>query len=490
MTEAVLIGGEQISALHYIDGRRIDADERFEIFSPIDGRVLGDVALGGAAEVELAVEAASRAFPAWAALGAEGRLPYLVRFAEEIGKRADLLCLAESNDAGVLLSRMRHGIVPRAMLNITFFADAALRLQDKVIETAQATHLIRHDPAGVCVIITPWNAPLMLSTWKAGPALASGDTVIIKPPEWAPLTCSLLADAASAAELPPGVFNIVQGTGAKTGAALVADPRVARISFTGSVETAKTVAQAAGANLTPCSLELGGKSPFIVLADADLDRAAETGALMYRNATQVCLAGTRFLVHEAVREAFINKMSRLVAELVIGDPRDAATEVGPIIHPRQIERVEGFVDRAKAAGAEVLWGGGRDAFGDLYYRPTMLTGVEQGSEVVQSEIFGPVLVMQGFRDDDEAIALANDSRYGLGGVCFGETERARAVAERVRTGFIWVNSFGIRDLAAPFGGCRQSGIGREGGDWSFEFFSDVKDVILPKQPFVPSFSHR
>jgi 5-carboxymethyl-2-hydroxymuconic-semialdehyde dehydrogenase len=490
MTDTIAVGEWEVSGLHYIDGRRVASADRFDLFSPIDMRPLGAVALGGAVEIDMAVTAAARAFPGWAALGPEGRLPYLKRFAEEIGKRAELFCLAEANDAGVLLSRMRHGIVPRAMLNITFFAEAALTLQDKVIETAQATHHVRHDPAGVCAIITPWNAPLMLSTWKAGPALAAGNTVVVKPPEWAPLTCSLLADAAAAAELPPGVFNVVQGTGAITGAALVADPRVSRISFTGSVETARTIAQVAGANLTPCSLELGGKSPFIVLADADLDAAAATGALMYRNATQVCLAGTRFLVHGSVRDAFVEKMRALVAQLVIGDPRDPATEVGPIIHPRQVERVAGFVARAREAGATVLWGGERDGFGELYYQPTMLTDVAQDSEIVQNEVFGPVLVLQTFADDDEAIALANDSRYGLGGVCFGEAGHAQAVAERVRTGFIWVNSFGIRDLAAPFGGCRDSGIGREGGDWSFEFFSDIKDVIVPRNAFTPSFSHR
>jgi 5-carboxymethyl-2-hydroxymuconic-semialdehyde dehydrogenase len=484
------IGEQGISPLHYIDGERGASEATFELFSPIDQRVLGQIALGSDDQADAAVAAARLAFPAWAALGAEGRLPYLQRFAAEIGKRADLLCMAESTDAGVLLSRMRHGIVPRAMLNITFFAEAALTLQDKVIETPQATHRVRHDPAGVCVIITPWNAPLMLSTWKVGPALASGNTVVVKPPEWAPLTCSLLADAAHAAGLPPGVFNVVQGPGPITGARLVANPDVARISFTGSVATARTIASAAGANLVPCSLELGGKSPFIVLDDADLDAAAATGALMYRNATQVCLAGTRFLVHERVRDAFVDKMRAIVEQLVVGDPRNEATEVGPIIHPRQIERVIGYVDRARAAGATLLWGGEPDPFGALYYKPTMLTDVAPDAEIVQEEVFGPVLTLQTFADDAEAIRLANHSTYGLGGVCYGEENHASAIAERVRTGFIWVNSFGIRDLAAPFGGRGQSGIGREGGAWSFEFFSDVKDVVIPKQPFKPSFSHR
>lgn len=490
MPDTLSTDGVVVDTRHYIDGARRGSAESFSIFSPIDQRELGSICQADAGICSAAVTAAERAFPGWAALGAHGRLPYLQRFGDEIAKRAEPLCLLESTDAGVLLSRMQHGVVPRAVKNIVYFAEAALTLQDKRIETKQASHLIRHDPAGVALIITPWNAPLMLSTWKVGPALAAGNTVVLKPPEWAPLTCSMLADAAHAAGLPAGVFNLVQGAGATTGAALVADPRVRRISFTGSVATARIIAATAGRNLVPCSLELGGKSPFIVLADADLDAAAATGALMYRNATQVCLAGTRFLVHRDVREVFIEKMAAAVASLAIGDPRAGETEVGPIIHPRQLERVKGYVDRAVAAGATVLWGGKPAERGGLYFEPTMIADVAEDAEIVREEVFGPVLVLQSFDDDDDAIRLANSSDYGLGGVCFGETSHATAVAERVRTGFIWVNSFGIRDLEAPFGGCRNSGIGREGGEWSFEFFSDIKDVVLPKSPFKPSFSHR
>ena len=262
------------------------------------------------------------------------------------------------------------------------------------------------------------------------------------------------------------------------------------MSFTGSVPTAKLIAQAAGANLVPCSLELGGKSPFIVLEDADIDSAAATGALMYRNAGQVCLAGTRFLVHKAVADPFIAAMRGYVEKLNIGDPRDNATEIGPIIHPRQVERVAGFVDRAVASGATLLWGGGKHPFGAQYYQPTMLTNLKQDDEIVQNEVFGPVLTLQTFGSDEEAIRMANGTDYGLGGVCYGVTAHATAVAEQVQTGFIWVNSFGIRDLAAPFGGIKRSGIGREGGNWSFEFFCNIKDVVVPKKPFKASFSQR
>ncbi len=484
------VQGVDVSPDHYIDGRRVASATTFEVFRPIDQQLLGRVCEGEAEHVESAIQAARRAFGAWAALTAAQRQPFLDRFAEEIGKRADAFSVLESNDAGVLQSRMRHGVVPRSMLNLTWFARHALGLQDRPIETEQASHRVRHDPAGVVVIITPWNSPLLLSTWKLGPALAAGNTCILKPPEWAPLTCSLLADAAHAAGLPPGVFNVVQGAGASTGAKLVADPRIARVSFTGSVPTARLIAQAAGANLVPCSLELGGKSPFIVLADADLEGAAATGALMYRNAGQVCLAGTRFLVHEAVAERFVAALRAQVERLRVGDPREPDTEVGPIIHPRQVERVLGYVQRAVDGGARLLWGGSGHAFGAQYVQPTLLTNLKQDDEIVQNEVFGPVLTLQTFADDDEALQMANGTDYGLGGVCYGATEHAIAVAERVRTGFIWVNSFGIRDLEAPFGGIKRSGIGREGGDWSFEFFCDVKDVVVPRKPFKASFSQR
>lgn len=491
MTSSLLdVAGVSVSPDHYIDGRRHPGQHYFELHSPIDQRLLGEVAEGTPDDVDSAIVAAQRAFPGWAGLSAAERQPYLDRFAQQIGSRSESFCLVESNDAGVLLSRMRHGVVPRAMQNIAWFAEHALHLQERVLDTEQAQHIVRHDPAGVVAIITPWNSPLMLATWKVGPALAAGNTVIIKPPEWAPLTSSLLADAAHAAGLPPGVFNIVQGSGGNTGAALVHDPRLARISFTGSVSTARSIARAAAANLVPCSLELGGKSPFIVLADAHLDNAAATAALMYRNAGQVCLAGTRMLVHSSVVGEFVERLRANVGKLQVGDPREEYTEVGPVIHPRQVERIAGYVDRALMAGAELLWGGRLHRAGAQYYEPTLLANVSQDSEIVQNEVFGPVLTLQTFGSDEEAIALANGTDYGLGGVCYGENSRATSIAQAVRTGFIWVNSFGIRDLAAPFGGIKRSGIGREGGDWSFDFFCDVKDVIVPKKPFRASFSHR
>ena len=343
---------------------------------------------------------------------------------------------------------------------------------------------VRYEPAGVAALITPWNAPLMLSTWKVGPALAAGNTVVLKPPEWAPLTCSMLADIAREAGLPAGVLNVVQGTGAGAGASLAAHPDVDRISFTGSPETARRIGRAAAASLTPVSFELGGKSPFIVFADADQDAAARTIAHQYINAGQVCLAGTRVLVESSVADALLGKVRAETAKLPVGDPRDLATRIGPLIHPRQHERVHGYVARATANGARSLFGGGPHPFGELYYQPTLLTSVAPADEIFQEEVFGPVLTWSVFEDEEEALALANATRYGLAAMVY-TTDRAKAerVAAAIIAGTVWVNCFFVRDLAAPFGGAGISGIGREGGRWSFDFFCDVKNVAIRRGSF-------
>jgi 5-carboxymethyl-2-hydroxymuconic-semialdehyde dehydrogenase len=346
---------------------------------------------------------------------------------------------------------------------------------------------VRYEPAGVAALITPWNAPLMLSTWKIGPALAAGDTCVIKPPEWAPLSCSLLADIAAAAGVPPGVFNVVQGLGPDAGQALVSHPKVDRVSFTGSIATGRRVAQSAGANLTPVSLELGGKSPFIVFADADLDEAASTVAAQFGNAGQVCLAGTRVLVDAAIESDFRARVLKEAAPYTVGDPRTKGIRVGPLIHPRQLERVSGFVDRALAAGAHALIGGAPHALGGLYYQPTILTGARQDSEIVQNEVFGPVLTWQTFDSEAEAVALANGTEYGLAAMVYTrDAQRAARVAAQAVAGTVWVNCFFVRDLDAPFGGARHSGVGREGGAWSFDFFCDVKNVAIKHDSFATS----
>jgi acyl-CoA reductase-like NAD-dependent aldehyde dehydrogenase len=364
--------------------------------------------------------------------------------------------------------------------NFRFFADWLLTLDHRDFETrGHHTNHVGWDPAGPCALITPWNAPLMLATWKAAPALAAGNTVVLKPAEWSPLTASLLADIAAEAGLPDGVLNVVQGYGPEAGAALVAHPGVRRISFTGSVATARRIAAAAAANLTPVSLELGGKSPLLVFADADLDLAVDLAVEQYDNAGQVCLAATRLLVEASVAEEFTARLVARAGALRQGDPNDPDTDLGPVVHARQLERIDGFVTRARAAGAHVLLGGGPDTgLGGLHYRPTLLTGLDPDAEILQEEVFGPVLTLQTFATEDQAVALANGTRFGLAAtLATGDRARAARVTAQLVAGTVWVNCFFVRDLRAPFGGSRQSGIGREGGTWSFDFYCDVKNTV-------------
>ena len=330
-------------------------------------------------------------------------------------------------------------------------------------------------PAGPTVVITPWNAPFMLSTWKTAPALAAGNPVVLKPAEWSPLSCSLLCDLAEAAGMPPGVFNVVQGIGREVGAALVADPRARRISFTGSPATGIAIGIEAARNLVPFTAELGGKGPLLVFADADLDAAASTAARMYDDAGQVCLAGTRLLVQSSVHDAFFDRFREATDAHVLGDPRDAATTVSPLIHPDHLARVEGFVERARAAGDEVVFGGRRWKDDALWYEPTLVLPRSNDAEIVQAEVFGPVLTLQRFDDEDEAIAMANSTRYGLSAMVFtADAARAARCSEAIRAGTVWTNCFLVRDLTAPFGGCGISGIGREGGDYALDFYSELK----------------
>jgi len=370
-------------------------------------------------------------------------------------------------------------VMPRAARNFRFFADWLGELGGGDLEFSGHQQEVSWAPSGVTAIITPWNAPLMLATWRIAPALAAGNTVVAKPPEWAPLTASLLADITREAGLPDGVFNVVQGLGAEAGAALAAHPSVARVCFTGSVATGRNVAAAAGAQLTPVSLELGGKSPLLVFADADLDLATGNAVGQYDNAGQVCLAGTRLLVDAAVADEFLARFLERAAALRQGDPRDEQTDIGPNITRAHLEKVDGFVRRAVADGARVLLGGGvNPELGGLYYQPTLLAGARAGSEILTEEVFGPVLTLQTFGSEDEAVALANSTKYGLAATLFtGDRERASRVSARLVAGTVWVNCFFVRDLRAPFGGAGQSGIGREGGTWSFDFYSDVKNTV-------------
>jgi 5-carboxymethyl-2-hydroxymuconic-semialdehyde dehydrogenase len=471
------VAGVTVSTEHFIGGERLGSEATFTDLSPIDGAVLAEVARGGAREADLVVAAAAEAFPAWAALGPRGRAPYLHRLADLIDANVERLAEVECLDMAMLLRSLKARVIARGARNFRAYADLAAAYEERVWSSNGTENRVLRMPSGPAVVITPWNAPFMLSTWKTAPALAAGCTVVLKPAEWSPLSCSLLADLAADAGFPPGAFNVVQGIGEEIGAALVAHPGVRRISFTGSPETGRAIGISAARNLVPFTAELGGKGPLLVFADCDLEAAARKAAGQYDDAGQVCLAGTRLLVEESIAEPFLELFHRFTDEHVLGDPRDDATTVSPLIHPEHLARVEGFVERARAAGDELVRGGRRSDLGGLFYEPTLVVPRSNDAEIVQREVFGPVLTFQTFAGEEEGVALANSTAYGLSGIVYtGSRERAERVGRAVRAGTLWVNTFLVRDLTAPFGGVGISGIGREGGDYALDFYSDLKTL--------------
>ncbi len=480
MADRAVVEGVEVDTRHWIGGRRVSSASTFTDVSPIDEQPLGEIAAGRDAEVAAAVAAASEAFPAWASMPRDERADLLHRVADGVDARADDLAHVETRDNGSLLRSHLRSVMPRVGMNVRFFADMLRDLAHPDREIRGHRERITWDPAGVTAIITPWNAPLMLATWRIGPALAAGNTVVAKPPEWAPLTASLLADITAEAGLPPGVFNVVQGLGPDAGAALTRHPGVRRLSFTGSVPTAGVIAAAAAPNIVPLSFELGGKSPLVVFADGDVDLAVRLAVEQFDNAGQVCLGAFRILVERSIAPQFVDAVLERARGLVQGDPREPATDVSCLVSRPHFERVDGFVQRAKADGARVLLGGGPEvSLGGLYYAPTILTDVEPSQEIVTEEVFGPVLTVQTFTDEAQAVEMANDTRFGLAATLVtGDRDRAERVSAALRAGTVWVNCFFVRDLGAPFGGSGQSGIGREGGVHSFDFYCDIKNSVF------------
>jgi acyl-CoA reductase-like NAD-dependent aldehyde dehydrogenase len=469
-----------VSPDHYIGGKRVESASTFPVRSPLDWDwKLAEVARGDALTADRAVTAAVDAFPEWSALTPQERAGHLHRLADLIDANIDDIATVECVDMAMLLESLQARVIHRGAENLRNYADLAAGHEGRHWSSKGTDNFVQRMPAGPAVVITPWNAPWILSTWKLAPALAAGNTVILKPAEWAPLSASLFADLAQEAGIPPGVLNVVQGIGEEVGAALVGDRRVRRISFTGSPETARHIGVAAARNITPFTAELGGKGPFLVFADADIDAAAKKAAGQFDDAGQVCLAGTRLLVEESVSREFLDRFDAHSDKHVLGDSRNPATTISPLIHPEHLARVEGFVERAREAGDRILRGGQRWKDDGLWFEPTLIAPKDNYSEVVQREVFGPVLTFQTFRDEQEAITLANSTEYGLSGIVYtGSEEKAHRVGSAIRAGTVWVNTFLVRDLTAPFGGCRISGIGREGGDYALDFHSDLKTLQI------------
>jgi aminomuconate-semialdehyde/2-hydroxymuconate-6-semialdehyde dehydrogenase len=468
---------------HVIGGEEVDSlsGDRFESVNPWTREPWAEVALGSAPDVDRAVVAARRAFDEgpWPRMGTAARQAVLHRFADLLSDHAEALGLADSSDMGKPISDLLEREVPRAAHNLRFFADHAAMATGEVFPMDSGHHAYeRFEPAGVVAAISPWNFPLMLETWKVAPALAWGNTVVLKPAEESPASASLLARLGLEAGLPPGVLNVVHGFGPDSaGEALTRHPAVDRVTFTGESATGRAVAAAAASHLAPVSLELGGKGASIVFADADLDNAVEWSVrAAFSNAGQVCLAGSRLFVEAAVYDEFVERLVAAAESLVLGDPAERTTQVGPLSSRQHFEKVVGYLDEIPLAGGKVLTGGRRQGW---LLAPTVVTGLAADARACREEIFGPILPVLAFEDEEEAVRLANDSPFGLNAMCFTTNlSRGHRVAGRLRAGTVWVNCFFVRDLRAPFGGVGDSGVGREGGTYSREFFTEPKAVVV------------
>ena len=472
---------------HVIDGRETESRDgaRFPTVDPYTRQAWADVALGGRDEAALAVTAARRAFDEgpWPRMGYAERGAILHRLADLMDANLDELALADTTDMGKPIADTRSKDVPRSAANFRFFADHARLAAADALPMDSGHHAYtRFEAAGVVAAIAPWNFPLMLETWKVAPALAWGNTVVLKPAEQTPASASLLAKLALEAGMPPGVLNVVHGNGpGSAGEALTTDPRVDRITFTGESATGRAIAAAAAANLTPVSFELGGKGANLVFADADLDLAVSWSIkAIFSNAGQVCLAGSRIYVQREVYQEFLDRFTAAAEALVAGDPKDPATQLGPLASEEHHAKVTSYLDTVPADGGKIATGGAGEG---LFVHPTVVLDAPATARVHREEIFGPVAVVTPFDTETEAVSAANDTRYGLNAMVFTENlSRAHRVSAALKAGTVWTNCFFVRDLRAPFGGVGDSGLGREGGTYSREFFTEPKAVVMAITP--------
>ena len=480
---------------HFIGGTHTASADgaTFEVADPVTNRPYATVAAGGPADIDQAVAAATTAFAEgpWPHLSGRERARVINRIADGIEARAARIAELETFDTGLPVTQAR-GQAARAAENFRFFADQAVTWhEDAYRSNAQFGYVIRQ-PAGVAGLITPWNTPFMLETWKLAPALAAGCPVILKPAEWTPLSASLLPEIMTEAGLPDGVFNLVHGIGEVAGAALVAHPRVPRISFTGETSTGRAIMAAAAPQLKGLSMELGGKSPCVIFADADLDAATDSALFgVFSLNGERCTAGSRILAERTIYHELVTRLATRAERIRVGPPTDPDTEIGALVHPEHYARVLSYVQAGLDEGARLVAGGARPAAlpAGNYLAATVFADVQPWMRIFREEIFGPVVCITPFTTEAEAVALANDTPYGLAAYLWtSDLARAHRLAGAVEAGMTWINSHNVRDLRTPFGGVKASGLGREGGAHSLDFYTESRIVHIPlADTHVPRF---